>query len=164
VELKEYMVERMLGPERESASALARETGLSLTTLSRWRERARSVAAMTHRPRKKDRPPNARRPQDWPAEERLCALGEAASLPDEQLGAWLRERGLHAAHLAQWREAAVRGLQGRSGAPGEARRVRDLERDLARKDKALAETAALLVLAGKARALWGDEGGSTGSK
>jgi transposase len=38
----------------------------------------------------------------------------------------------------------------------EARRVRELEKELRRKDKALAEAAALLVLQKKVQAIWGD--------
>ena len=76
----------------------------------------------------------------------------------------MRARGLHSAVIAEWRESAVRGLGGKGAGAGDGRRIKELERDLHRKDKALAETAALLVLAGKAKALWGDEGASTGSK
>ena len=43
----------------------------------------------------------------------------------------------------------------------EARRIRELEKELRRKDKALAETAALLVLKKKANAIWGDEDDDT---
>lgn len=162
-ELKDYVVERMLGPERASAYAVAQETGLASTTVSRWRDRARSVAAMKIETNDDPVPPS-RRPQDWTAEERLRAVIEAEGLGEDKLGAWMRERGLHAAVLAEWRDAAVRGLGGKAGAALDAKRIKELERDLNRKDKALAETAALLVLAGKAKALWGDEGGSMGSK
>lgn len=166
-ELREYMIERMLGPGRVSVTALSNETGLGTTTLSRWRERARTVARMTDTTNttntKKDDPPRARRPQDWTPEERLRAVIEAAGLGDDGLGAWMRERGLHAAVLAEWRASALRGLGGKAVAAADAKRIKELERDLHRKDKALAETAALLVLAGKAKALWGDEGGNMGT-
>ncbi len=160
-ELKDYVVERMLGPDHASAYAVAQEMGLASTTVSRWRDRARSVAAMDDT---KNDPPPARRPQDWTPEERLLAVIEAEKLTEDERGAWMRARGLHTAVLAEWREAAVRGLGGKAAAAADARRIKELERDLHRKDKALAETAALLVLAGKAKALWGDEGGNTGSK
>ena len=164
-ELREYMVERMLGPDRMSAYALSQETGVGETTLSRWKDRARSVARMTDETdATKDPHLPARRPQDWTPEERLLAVIEAEGLADDKLGAWMRARGLHSATLVEWREAAVRGLGGKAAAATDARRIKELERDLHRKDKALAETAALLVLSGKAKALWGDEGGSTGSK
>ena len=172
-ELREYVVERMLGPDQASAYCVAQETGLASTTVARWRDRARSVARMTDKPVAHDpgpdttppaSPPPSRRPQDWTPEERLAAVVAAEGLSDEKLGAWMRQRGLHGAVLAEWRGAAVRGLGGKAAAAADGKRIKELERDLHRKDKALAETAALLVLAGKARALWGDEGGSMGSK
>jgi transposase len=163
VELKERLLERMLGPDRRSATSLARETGIGQTTLSRWLEKARSVACMTDRTDEPSGPRPPRRPQDWTAEERLRAVIESSALAEADLGAWLRREGLHEATLAQWREAALRGLAGGGGgAPGDAKRVKELERELTRKDKALAETAALLVLRGKMNALWEEEGGSTG--
>ena len=156
------MLERMLGPERRSTTSLSIETGIGQTTLSRWRDKARSVASMTDKTDEScgapGRPP--RRPQDWTPEQRLRAVIESSALADADLGAWLRREGLHTATLAQWREAALRGLSG-GGAAGDAKRMKDLERELHRKDKALAEAAALLVLRGKMKALWEEEGGST---
>jgi len=83
------------------------------------------------------------------------------------LGAFLRRRGLHEAQLRQWREAALKGLSDkRPSAPrsqADKRRIRELERELRRKEKALAETAALLVLQKKIQARWGDgEDGTNG--
>jgi transposase-like protein len=162
-DLREHLVERMLGPEKRSACSLARETGVSQTTLSRWNQDARSVASMTKNTNDPGGPPSRppRRPQDWTPEERLRAVIESSALSDADLGAWLRREGLHTATLAQWREAALRGLSGGGGAAGDAKRMKDLERELHRKDKALAEAAALLVLRGKMKALWEEEGGST---
>jgi len=110
----------------------------------------------------------ARRPQDWSAEEKYAVMIEAASLPDEELGAFLREKGLHQANLTQWRQEMLTGL-GKSKSHSskrsfEARRIRELERELARKEKALAEAAALLILKKKAQALWGDEDDNTAPK
>jgi len=110
----------------------------------------------------------ARRPQDWTAEEKLAVVIEAASLADEELGAFLREKGLHQANLKQWRQTILSGLgesKARSSKPSaETRRIRELERELARKEKALAEAAALLILKKKAQALWGDEDDTTAPK
>lgn len=72
-------------------------------------------------------------------------------MPADELGEFLRRKGVHEAQLAEWRAAATAALRppskrDRRAASVEARRVRDLERELARKEKALAEAAALLVL------------------
>jgi len=110
----------------------------------------------------------AKRPQDWSAEEKLAAVIEAATLPDEDLGAFLRRKGLHEAQLEEWRQQVLSGLASRparaSKPTGEARRVKELEKELRRKDKALAEAAALLVLQKKVRAIWGDEDDDTAQK
>lgn len=81
----------------------------------------------------------------------------------------MRERGVHEAQLDAWRDAALQALQPEAGRRRRtrsplAKEVRELRAELRRKDKALAETAALLVLQGKARALWGEEGASTPPK
>ena len=105
---------------------------------------------------------NARRAEDWPAEERLRVITEAARVSDDELGAFLRREGLHEATLQEWRAAALGGLEperssrARKASSAEQKRLRELERQLRRKDKALAETAALLVLQKKVQAIWGD--------
>ncbi len=111
----------------------------------------------------------AKRPQDWSAEEKFEVVVEAATVPEEELGAFLRRKGLHEAQLNEWRQMVLSGLGKRSSRSAkartpEARRVRELERELARKDKALAEASALLVLKKKAAAIWGDEDESTPRK
>ena len=108
--------------------------------------------------------PARRRPQEWTPAEKLKAVQEAAELKGEALGAYLRRAGLHEAQLAEWRAAALSGLsEGGKAAPRvpESRRIRTLEQELRRKEKALAETAALLVLRGKMEAFWGVEGDGT---
>jgi transposase len=83
---------------------------------------------------------------------------EASALSESDHGESLRRHGLHEAELAAWREIALAALSGGAPTPsrtGEAKRVRELEKELRRKDKALAETAALLVLQKKVRAIWG---------
>lgn len=87
-------------------------------------------------------------------------MREAGALAGDELGAWLWRKGLHAEQLAQWRAAALAGLDAPrpAAAPAAqtARRVKALERELQRKEKALAEAAALLVLRKKVAALWAD--------
>ncbi len=110
-----------------------------------------------------------KRPQDWTAEEKLSVVVEAAALKDEDLGAFLRRRGIHEAQLKEWRQMVLSGLEKRpvrssKKLTAEARRIRELERELSRKEKALAEAAALLVLKKKAQAIWGDGDEDTARK
>jgi len=89
---------------------------------------------------------------------------ESSQLSEEELGAFLRRKGIRQAHLDEWRSrlaAAVQGKRKAKGRSADARRVQELEKELRRKEKALAETAALLVLQKKVREIWGDEGEST---
>jgi transposase-like protein len=124
---------------------------------------------MANKPEKeKDSP---RSPHKWTAKERLQVVLEAASVPDEQLGAFLREKGLHSSQLAEWRkameEAALAALAGpkkKSKSSPEAKRIRELEKDLRRKEKALAEVVALLALKKKAAEIWGDGDDDTPTK
>jgi transposase-like protein len=111
-----------------------------------------------------------RSPRSWSAEEKYRVVVEAAAVAGADLGEFLRKRGLHAAQLEEWRriatdaaQAALRpgGKQTRGQSKGDARRVRDLERELRRKDKALAELAALIALKKKLDLLWGDEDENT---
>ena len=106
---------------------------------------------------------DARRPEDWSLEEQLMALQESHGLADEALNGWCRERGLFVHHLVQWRADFC--AAGATGSRREnAQEVRDLkqanvqlQRELNRKEKALAEAAALLVLQKNYRALFEGE-------
>jgi transposase len=164
------MVERMSGPRAISANALSKEIGVQQPTLSRWLREAATVRPVS---KKKSKPTPAartpRRPADWPAEEKVRVVLESAGLADAELGAFLRREGLHEPDLARFREevrsAAVAGLsarrKARAGSSEEHKRIKTLERELKRKEAALAETAALLVLRKKLNALWEDEGDDT---
>lgn len=160
------MVQKMTSPDRPNVESLSAEVGVPQSTLYRWVSvagklipRGDSVAPFVTDPTQ--RPLRMKRPQDWNAKEKLAAVLEAASLSDEELGAFLRSQGLHEAQLQQWRDQMLAGLEPMTVPRGkkapEGKRVRELEKELRRKDKALAETAALLVLKKKAQAIWGDE-------
>jgi transposase-like protein len=169
---KAEMVQKLTRPGSPSATELSKEVGVHQSTLSRWVRQARYVPeAWRGTPTMPDEPRRtmpARRPQDWTAEEKYAVMMEAASLADEELGAWLREKGLHQANLKQWRREMIEGLGKSKARPSkpsaETRRIRELERELTRKEKALAEAAALLILKKKAQALWGDEDDTTAPK
>jgi transposase len=164
--LKARVLRRMLGPDAVSATSLSAETGISQATLSRWR--AASIKDVSSP--KAPVPPTTetastpKRPQDWTAMERAQAVLAASQLGENELGEFLRRQGLHREQLEEWTDALEEALaqprQGRRSS-GDAKRIKELEREVARKDKALAETAALLVLKKKMAVLWGDEGDDT---
>jgi transposase-like protein len=101
-----------------------------------------------------------KRPQDWTAQEQLLALHETHGLSGETLHSWCREKGLFAHPLTSWKIAFCATEKAGTGSR-ELRTLKDenqqLRRDLVRKEKALSEAAALLILQKKFRALWEDE-------
>jgi transposase-like protein len=162
------MVRRMVGPDKITATALEAEVGVPQPTLSRWLRNAVTVSSMVTDDTKNEAEEAPRRlAQDWTPDEKLRAVLDASGLRGAELGAFLRRQGLHEAELAEWRQAALSSLakpKRRRGRTPEQKRIRQLESELNRKDKALAETAALLVMLKKADALWGDEGAGTSKK
>lgn len=144
--VKAKMVRKMLPPGAVSATALAAETGMNQSTLWRWLREARTQGVMD-KPAKK-----------WTPSEKLRAVVEATRLNDDELGEFLRREGLHEAQLKEWRAAAETSLTDgprskKNQKSPEAKRIKELEWELRRKEKALAEAAALLILKKKARAL-----------
>lgn len=166
---KERMVSRMSGPNAISAHALAGEVGIGQPTLSRWLREAARVPSMAKKKstrRERRLAHGKRRPSQWSPEEKYRVVLASAACSDATLGELLRREGLHESDLERFREevraAAVGGLaaskRASKGPSEEQRRIKELERELKRKEAALAETAAVLVLRKKAVALWGEEG------
>jgi transposase len=149
---KQKMVERLSGTDAASARQLARETGISQETLSRWLREARSLPLM---------PPEKRTTKVWSIDEKIRVLAGASKLTGEELSGFLRREGLALAELEQWRMALDE--EGRAS-KATTKRIHGLERELARKEKALAETAALLVLKKKVDQLWEDADDDTDEK
>ena len=169
---KNTMIQKMTGPAAISATALSKQVDVPQSTLSKWLRMAGVDPSYifpnnTNEYTKMAKITYPKRPNDWSAEDKLKVVMEASSLDDEQLGAFLRSKGLHQTHLDQWRLLMLNGLQNapskkKSGRKNvDAKRIRSLEKELNRKDKALAETAALLVLKKKVQEIWGDEDNPT---
>ncbi len=148
---KSKMVQRLSGPGAISASRLSKEVGVSQGQLSRWLQLARTVGPMA-KEKQRGHAPQASASRS--AEEKVRVVMAAAALEPDELGAFLRREGVHEAELEQWRtavveagESALEGNNARAPArSNDSKRLKELERELRRKDKALAEAAALLVL------------------
>jgi transposase-like protein len=162
---KRRMVKKLSVPGAISASGLAKEVGVSQGTLSRWKREATTLGTMTTKDQNNEsqEPTTDRRPEDWSPEEKVQVLAETATLSDKELGGYLRRKGLHEATLKQWRASVASALgkpqpkaKKSRGQKEAEKRIRKLERELKRKDAALAETAALLVLKKKVQEIWGD--------
>jgi len=157
--LRAKVVQRLLGPDAKTLTSVSKDTGIPACTLYRWRRKATlHVVAESG-----DDDGDAK---EWTPAQKLALVLEASSIPATELGAFLRRNGIHEPQLRSWREQALAGLQDererRQG--GDGRRIRELERELERKDKALAEAAALLLLKKKVLEIWGDEDENTDKK
>jgi len=140
----------------QGALELSKEIGITQPTLSRWLRTASSLSDMQDGKSKGKK-------RTWSAEEKLRVLGDATRLTDEELGAFLRSEGVHEATLLEWQAAATSALgsvptKRRNKKTPEAKKIVQLERELVRKEKALAELAALITLQKKVREIWGDGG------
>ncbi len=141
---------RLLPPESASVDEVAREVGVGAQTLQRWLGDALSRPA---------------RERAWTAPARLEAVITTASLDEAARSAWCREHGVYPQQLAQWRSNATQALTEPEEARAspqqtrqDRRRIKELEREVHRKDRALAETAALLVLSRKLEAVFNNKG------
>ena len=99
--------------------------------------------------------------ESWTPEEKFAVVLDSATLSEVELSAYCREKGLYPGQIKTWREACIRGnqpqdkhLRREASYQQHKRKINTLERELNRKEKALAELAALLVLRKKYDALW----------
>jgi len=143
---RDRAVARLLPPENAAVELVAREIGVGARTLERWREDAQSRPA---------------RGRAWTAAGRLEAVITTAGMDEAGKSAWCREHGLYPGELEKWRASATASLaepEEMRASPQATRqdkkRIKELERDLLRKDRALAETTALLVLSKKVAAIF----------
>jgi transposase-like protein len=153
-DFKRTAVAKLSSPGGPSATLLSEELGISQSSLSRWL-RERVTLTINGEDMKQ------RRSDDWTAEEKVAAVLDYEKLPQEQRGTFLREKGLHEATVGRWKLEIVEGMKLKPFAQGkkdpQQKRIAALERELRRKESALAEAAALLVLKKKADAIWGEE-------
>lgn len=148
---KDRALARLLPPESAALELVSQEVGIAVSTLQRWKDSVESMPA----------PGRA-----WTAPAKLQAVITTAALSEADKSAWCRQQGIYPAELEQWCASATTALAD----PQEARtspqvtrqdrkRIKELERELLRKDRALSETAALLVLSKKVAAIyhWGED-------
>jgi transposase len=155
-ELKEAVLRRVLPPNNESIARVAKEEGLSEQTVRNWRDKARADGTSA--------PGTDAVPDDWNTQDKFLVVVETASMNETELAEYARRKGLYVEQIKAWRDAC---MNANGGVAKEAAKLnqqlkesekerRKLQKELQRKEKALAETAALLVLSKKANAIWGD--------
>ena len=156
-ERKAAILKKLLPPLSLSVMELARQESISNVTLYTWRKQAKARGEVV--------PRSGKVPDAWPAEAKLAVVIETAALSEAELSQYCRKKGLYPEQVKAWRQACITGQQSalalkqteREQTWADKKRIRELERELRRKDQALAETAALLVLRKKLNARYGGE-------
>lgn len=160
IEFQEQALVKVRDRGTRSVLDVADDLHMSVGTLRKWIGKSNQTKGEMGDPAVKL--PDDLPVQSWGPAQRLQALLETHAMTQTQLHAWCREKGLFEHQLKAWRDAfcsapasdsreskaALRELQARH---------ETLQRELRRKEKALAEAAALLVLQKKFQALLGDE-------
>ena len=155
VAFREQALAKVFSRGSSNVQSIASELNMSYHTLKNWmREEKKKTRSLTE--------PTSPRPDDWSAAQRLQALLETHDLDERSRNAWCREHGVHAQQLQAWRLEIEQGEATKMATTCHQMREfkaqnRHLERELKRKEKALAEAAALLVLQKKYQALWEDK-------
>ena len=137
-------------------SELARENGIAEQPLYTWRRNLKAQGVPV--------PGNGKNAEEWSSKDKFGVVLETAGLNEAELAEYCRRKGLFIEQIAAWRAAcqdanahsADRNREQREQSKGDRKRIKQLEKELLRKDKALAEAAALIILRKKAQAIWGD--------
>ena len=153
---KAAILRKMLPPNNKPISQIAREEGVAEGTLYSWRSAARAQGQLM--------PDGDITPQGWVSADKFAAVMETAALNESELSAYCRQRGIYPNQVKEWRAACeqandwdrAQNKRLQDNTRTSDKRIKELERELKRKEKALAEIAALLVLRKKAQAIWGE--------
>lgn len=148
LELKKRVLEKLYSPTCLGLSSLSREFGIPVTTIFSWKNQAVKQAS----------PSKNILPKNWSYGSKVEAVLEASKLSSEDLGGWLREKGLYSEYLEEIMEMGQNKSDDIKEALKQALKENaQLKADLKRKDKALAEASALLILKKKAHLIWGND-------
>ncbi len=156
LEAKEAIVTKALTRGDTPLEQIARESGVGYTTLQSWLRSKREGLALNRRQR-------GRSPKGQDQIPPLQHILATAGLDEKSVGAYCREQGIHSFQLKQWQDELMANTGGEKRSNDSSKEIKSLrnevkklKKDLQRKDKALAETSALLVLKKKANLIWGE--------
>lgn len=156
-ERREAVLKKLIPPQSRSVPDVAVEERISEQTLYNWLKQLRLEG--------KPVPRSGQMSDTWSAETKFAVVVETAGLSDEELSRYCREKGLYPEQVREWKAACIAGAQSvpvreaeqKQQHKADRKRIKQLESELRRKEKALAEAAALLVLRKKLKALYGEE-------
>ena len=151
---KAAILQKMLPPNNKPIAQLAKEEGIAQGTLYSWRAEARAKGKLM--------PDGDLSPKGWASVDKFAAVLETAALNESELSVYCRKRGLYPNQIKQWRIACeqandwdrAQNKRLQDTTRNADKKIKALGKELIRKEKALAETAALLVLRKKAQAIW----------
>ena len=154
-ELKASVIQKMMPPQNVPIAQLAQETGITEATLYAWRKQAKSQGVPV--------PGDGQNPEQWRSEDKFAVVLETAALNETELAEYCRKKGLYPGQVEQWKSTCLQANANETEhrktlsdeRKSDKKQIMVLQQELNRKDKALAETSALLVLSKKARAIWG---------
>lgn len=154
-ERRDAILKKMAPPQSLSVAELSRQEGIPSATLYNWRKQARERGQVL--------PSRSSAPEEWSSEEKFHVVLETAPMSKAEFSAYCRKRGLYPEQVEAWKQVclgangntAQQDREAQQSKKAEQARMRQLEKELRRKEKALAETAALLTLSKKAEAIWG---------
>ncbi len=152
-ELKESITARMLPPNNIGVPELVQETGIPKDTLYTWRSKAH----------KRKIPTQVTGRGQLNSEEKFNIVLETATLNEIELAKYCRSKGIFPLQIEGWRKICMNAhapllpKKDRAAIRNQAKKIKGLEKELRRKEKALAEAAALLILQKKVQFLWQDQ-------
>lgn len=152
-ERKAAILAKLLPPYNMTISAVAQMEGISDATLYNWRNQAKSEG--------KPVPGADKNSEQWPAEARFAAIVETATFSEAEVAEYCRKKGLYPEQLVQWKQGFLQvSSPGNKAALKQSQKeIKQLKRELIRKEKALTEAAAILVLRKKLSDYYGETDG-----
>ena len=156
-ERKQAILSKLLPPNNKSVAQVAREESMAEQTLYNWRKQAKEQGQPV--------PGNKSKPDQWSHETKFAVVVETAALSESELSEYCRKKGLYPEQVKQWKQQCIQGFQSneqqanvlKQQTKEDKKEIKLLKKDLRFKEKALAETAALLVLRKKLKAFYGEE-------
>ncbi|PMO27679.1 transcriptional regulator [Vibrio breoganii] len=157
IERKEAVLKKLLPPHNLSVPQVAEEEGISEVTLYNWRSQLKESGVVAANSQSSS--------EQWSAQTKLAVVAETFSMTESELSQYCREKGLFPEQVQRWKEESLYGFKSAREREAEAKQqakadkneIKALKKELKYKEKALAETAALLVLRKKLRALYEEE-------
>ena len=154
-EIKKEILERVIGSKKENINKVSIDEKINKGTIYKWIKEAGIKEGVS----------NLRLTGNWTSEDKFHMVLEAASLTEQELGEYCRRKGIYTVDIKAWKAQCINANNSSMEDPKKLKadlkeekdKNRRIEKELRFKEKALAETAALLVLRKNVHAIWGDQ-------